>query len=170
MERHKASFEDEIEIVYKLCKHGWSDLIVIVGDQVHSFGVTHIFSDPISDLIDFCDLLLDGEDGSVRLHDEPGTTDFEVTTDPDQRHLVGVRISVSQFSHAPKNSMQLFSSFHMKRSQLLALFIYQFEKVEALCRERSYARDRPAFPLAAFRRLQRRWREHPLSRPQRELD
>ena len=149
---------DEFDLVYVLGKHGWSDLYLIVGGKVHEFQITHVMSDPIEELIDFCASLIDRRDCWIRLHDEPGATLIQATTNRAQRHLVDLSVFSSDGWDATPEAADLQVSLTTKSVLLINQILYQLEKVQALCDEKSYASERSGFPHRSFRNLTAKWR------------
>lgn len=144
---------DEIELLYSLGKHGWSDLYLIVQRKVHKFRITHIFSDPLDDFIDLCRALIDSQDYWIRLFDEPGATLINVAVDKNQTHLVELSVfEVASWESAPRDTEPVIKVV-IKSSQLIGLITHQLEKVQALCEENSYQKDRTEFPRKAFNEL-----------------
>jgi len=157
MPRSPSQHCDEFELVYALGKHGWSDLYLIISGEVHEFRITHVMSDPMDDLIDLCSSLLDRRDCWIRLCDEPGATLITTTINRQQRHLVDLSIFDSDDWEKPPEAADLQISVTTKATLLINQIVYQFHKVQALCSEKSYARDRDEFPHRAFRELIGKW-------------
>ncbi len=145
--RTPSRSEDDIDLLYRLSPSGWSDLVVLHEHDVHQFNITHIFSDPLGDLIALCTDLLKGADAcDVRLPDEPGATLIEVRRHADQRHIVSVRL----IDCNDKDEQTCVAAFNIKVRQLVDLFYYQFAKLRALSRERRYREARDDFPEETF--------------------
>jgi hypothetical protein len=51
---------DEIDLLYSLQPHGWSSCILCIGDLTHTFYISHVFGDPICDVIESTIQLLKG--------------------------------------------------------------------------------------------------------------
>lgn len=163
MVREPSNYTDEVDFVCVLEKYGWCELTVLMGGERHTFSITDIFSNPILDIINFCDLTLDGEDGRLIMCDEPGTTIMEIFTDEKQKHLIQITFSVnderpggSGFDASRQYNIVL--SFKMKRSQFLILMIFQLKKLHALCSEKSFSEERGEFPVREFLSLVEKWK------------
>ena len=158
MPKLRSELNDDIDLVYVLGKHGWSDLYIIIGQTTHAIRITHIVRDPISDLIELCCAILRGEEGhQIRLYDEPGATLLDVSRRRDLQHILSVRLYQTYgWDEAPSSSKPEIS-FDIKVSQFLALFYHQFDKLASLCGEKSYAKDRAAFPYAEFQAFRELW-------------
>jgi hypothetical protein len=156
MPRSQSRLNDEIDLVYRLGKHGWSDLYIISNDEVHAFRITHVISDPMSELIELCCALLRGEDRHwVRLPDEPGGTLIDVVRHKDQRHIISVKAySCDEWDVTPPSGT-LVLSFDMKVRQFVDVMYHQFDKLSSLWKEPSYQRDRGDFPKAEFLALKK---------------
>ncbi len=150
MARTPSRADDDIDLLYRLAPHGWGDLVVLVGDDLHRFQVSHVFSDPIAELMALCVALLKGEEShSVRLPNEPGEALIEVARHADQRHIVSVKL----IDCNDAGERTLVAAFDIKARQLVDLLYYQFSKIAALCRERRYRERRDTFPEAEFQAL-----------------
>lgn len=158
MPRSPSEHCDEIELVYVLGTHGWSDLYLIVSGTVHCFRITHVFSDPIKDLIGLCSSLIDRGDCWVRLYDEPGATLVQITPNRQQQHLVELLVFTSDSWEETPETADLRIRVTVKATLLIDQIVYQLYKTQALCSEESYARDRSDFPRNEFRDLIVKWK------------
>ncbi len=161
MPRSPSQHCDELELIYVLRKHGWSDLYLIVSGEIHEFVITHIMSDPIEDLIGLCSSIIDRSDCWIRLYGEPGATLVKVTSNRDQKHLVDLSIFGSDNWERSPEAADLQISVTTKAVLLIDQIVYQLYKIQALSNEKSYARDRSEFPQQAFKELIAKWEAEP---------
>jgi hypothetical protein len=148
--RTPSRAEDDIDLLYRLAPNGWGELVVLVGDDVHRLEVSHVFSDPVADLMALCVALLKGADShTVRLPNEPGEALIEIARHADQRHIVAVKL----IDCNDVGEQSLVAAFDIKARQLVELLYHQFAKLAALCREQRYRAARDSFPEAEFQNL-----------------
>lgn len=97
---------DDIDLLYVLAPHGWSVCILHIGDRIHKFLISHVFSDPIRDLIEATVSLLNGSsDVEFIWWDEPGGNQWRIVKNPDQHHRVKITVTVQQ----PRYSKEEFA-------------------------------------------------------------
>lgn len=58
---------DDIDILYILAPHGWSTCILYIGGTTHLLCISHVFGDPIYDLISTTISILSGIVRSSRI-------------------------------------------------------------------------------------------------------
>ena len=65
---------DEMDLLYVLETNGWSSCYLYLGNhEIYHMGPTHIFNDPIEELLDALILLLQGNsEAGFSWFDEPG--------------------------------------------------------------------------------------------------
>jgi hypothetical protein len=144
---------DDFDLIYILHRHGWSDLHVLSGSTKLEIGISHVFSNPIVDLIGLCKALLLGQQScSVTLRDEPGETVIEASVYPSQRHVIRVEIWWPAQGKKPPDD-KLLLQIDIKTKQFVGLIYRQIEKIRWLCEEKSYRANRNGFPHREFEEL-----------------
>jgi hypothetical protein len=65
---------DDFDILYVLEKHGWSNCFIYLGNsETYYMGPTHVFNDPIEELLKALILMLEGNsEVNFSWFDEPG--------------------------------------------------------------------------------------------------
>ena len=159
MTRSPREHCDEIDLVLVLGTHGWTDLYLIISGKVHAYLISHVMSDPLEEMISLCNALIDRSDSWIRLHGEPGATLVRTTVDRRQRHLVELAVFYSDSWDETPDDAELQLSVTVKSKLLIDQIGYQLYKIEALCKEPSYARDRSRFPTEIFMDLIAKWKD-----------
>jgi hypothetical protein len=149
---------DDVDILYVLGTHGWSKCILYIGDTTHSIdSISHVFGDPIGDLISATVSLLKGasEVEFVWWH-EPGGTQWKIVRSNDERHNILVTvIELSSDYGDPITQDTILAKFEIKVSHFSTFIYYQMKKISALLKEKSYEKNRSGeFPYAEFRKLE----------------
>lgn len=146
---------DSFDLVYICGIHGWSSLYIIMSGKFLAIRITHISSDPIGDLIHFCEDILQGKDTSlINLHDEPGSTLITASVIKSQRHLIHV-----EFWSCPENTLsparcKLLLELDIKTTRFVGLLYRQLDKVRWLYADKQYQTDRADFPHQQFKQLE----------------
>lgn len=148
-------YQDEVDVFYRLEKHGWSTLFLYIGDAVHEIGISHIFGEPIVDMIDWCQALAVGEEEcTILFNDEPGTIWLSFRRLARHQHVAHVALyDAPGIEHGPYTEGNLIAEIPVLRRQLALQLFLQLEKTALLCQDRHYARDRSIFPYTQFERL-----------------
>ncbi len=146
---------DDIDLLYVLRPHGWSDVLLYVGGDVHHFCTTHIFSDPTADLVQLAVSLSDrASEFKLFLWDEPGGHSLQFEQIPDQHHNYVARLCC--FPESPPEPSSLTETtlveFKVKADHFVKLIYGELEKMVRLLEEKSY-REHRDFPYTDFKRL-----------------
>lgn len=146
---------DQIDFLITLDSHGWSTCWIIADGKPIELTITHAFyRDPYVDLIDALLQLIKGE-SIVRFfwYGEPGGERIEIERNPEQKHLLKVRIDgfYESFDEEIKD-FEPTIHFEMKERQLLVQFYLQLKKIDELLQDNSFAKDRKNdFPAEHFK-------------------
>ncbi|MGV3611324.1 MAG: hypothetical protein ACO1N0_10270 [Fluviicola sp.] len=136
----------EIDFLLTLDGHGWSTCWIVIPDkQPIELTITHAFyRDPYVDLMDALSRLIKGESlVSFFWYGEPGGERIEIERNPEQHHLLNVRIDGFYESFADEiTDFAPTIHFEMKKSQFIVQFYFQLKKIETLLREPSFAKER----------------------------
>lgn len=136
---------DDINLLYVLRQHGWSEVLLFVGGEVSQFWVTHLFSDPSADLAQLA-IALHKRTPSVDLLlcDEPGGCAIHFVQLPDRRHMYAVRVcSFPEGPPAPSSrSETLITEFTVKADHFVKLITSELEKTVRLLEESSFREQR----------------------------
>ncbi|NDV60542.1 hypothetical protein [Bacteroides sp. 519] len=139
-----------IDLLLTLQPHGWSSCLIGDKNKRYEFLVTHVFSNPYSDLIQVLSELINGQQSATLLwYDEPGGHRIEFMVRQEN-----VLVSIDEFPqlcYEEPKSYQLVFEFEMELKQLIALFYFQLQKTEFLLRYKSFSENRAEyFPYQEF--------------------
>ncbi len=148
---------DDVDILYFLETHGWSTCILYIGGITHLLCISHVFSDPIYDLISATISILKGaSEIEFFWWGEPGGNHWKVVKNQEKRYQV--IITITEFPSCYGDLIteeKILVEFEIKISHFAALIYYQMKKIEALLAEKSFEKDRSGeFPYAEFRKLE----------------
>jgi hypothetical protein len=148
---------DDIDILYILAPHGWSTCILYIGGITHLLCISHVFGDPLYDLISATISILKGtSEVEFTWWDEPGGNRWKIVRNREKHHQVV--ITITEFSSSYGDLItegKVIVEFEIKVSHFATLIYYQIKKIEALLREKSFEKDRAGeFPYAEFLRLE----------------
>lgn len=146
---------DEINLLYVLREHGWSDIVFFVNGETHHIRVTHVFSDPVADLAQLAMKVHNRREAfELLLWDEPGGHLVRLERLKDQHHKYVFRLY--WFPEGPpeptSRTETLVSEFEVKGEHLVKLIRGELEKTAALLEEKSY-REHRDFPIREFKHL-----------------
>jgi hypothetical protein len=149
--------EDNFDLLYVLLPHGWSTCILYLGDRIHQLFISHVFGDPIGDIIEATTALLKGASAVEFIWwDEPGGNRWQITRNPKQHHKV--RVTVTEFSSSCGEQItqeETLAEFEIQLSHFSTIVYFQMKKTAALLGEKSFEKNRSGkFPYAAFRQLE----------------
>jgi hypothetical protein len=147
---------DEFDLLYVRNRHGWSELHVVTRTNSIMVPISHIFSDPIEDLVDLCSALLSGAHRHLTiLRDEPGSTVLLASIYPKQKHIVRIELwQCAGWSDLPPHGQRLLS-LDVKVRQFVGLVYRQLDKVRWLCEDKKYRHERRMSSYAAIEQLGR---------------
>lgn len=136
---------DDIDFLYVLRPHGWSDLLLYVGGEIHHLCITHVFSDPIVDLSYLASSLHHRVPAiELFLWDEPGGYRLRFKQFNEQHHWYAVQLA--SFPEGPPESSQctetVLVAFNIKADHFVKLIYSQLEKTAKLCEDKSYRKHR----------------------------
>jgi hypothetical protein len=153
----KRSDRDDIDILYILQPHGWSTCILYVGDTIHTFHISHVFGDPIYDVIEATIQILKGaSEVEFIWWDEPGGTRWKIVRNQDRQHQISIVVMEfpSSYGELIKDERAVVE-VEIKVSHFATLIYYQMKKIETLLKEKSFEKNRPGeFPYVEFRKLE----------------
>jgi len=149
---------DDIDLLYVLGRHGWSDLVLWVGGEITQLRITHVFNDPLEELAQMAiDLRERMPQMAFILWDEPGghRPEFNRVADQPHKYVVQIR-SFPDGPPLPSDwSDDFILEFRVKADHLMKLIYFQLEKLARLTEEKSY-REHREFSYQAFKRLKSR--------------
>jgi hypothetical protein len=148
---------DDIDILYMLEPHGGSTCILYVRDTMHSLWISHVFGDPIYDLISATISLLKGAlEVEFIWWGEPGGNQWRIIRSKDECHKIAVTVTKlsSDYGH-PIIQQEVIAEFEIKVTHFATLVYYQMKKIETLLKEKSFEKNRSGeFPYAEFHKLE----------------
>jgi hypothetical protein len=149
---------DDIDILLTLHPHGWSSCFLFVRDKTFEFSITHVFSDPYSDLIQALSNLINGQkDVTFYFFGEPGGQRFEIKKLMTEQHKV--LVSINEFSESFDEEPKKYDStitFEIKLRQLIAIFYLQLQKTYLLLRDKQFSENRANdFPFQEFHKFEK---------------
>jgi hypothetical protein len=144
---------DDIDFFYILENHGWSTCLIYIRGKIYSFGPTHIFNNPIEELLISLTALLNDEDEiKFKWFDEPGHYDWLIKRNTDQKHKIKVTITNAvqlEFKSHPELET---ISFKVKLKLFSLCVLKQMEKINDLLTEPSFKENkRTEFPYKEFK-------------------
>jgi len=145
---------DQIDLLYVLRPHGWSELLLYVGGEVQQICVSHVFSSPTGDLIRLAHQLLTRRKSmALLLWDEPGGHSLTFEQVADQHHLYLVRLSsFPEDWPSERRTESLILEFCVKADHFLKLIYAELSKVLTLLEDKTYRKYRD-FPYQEFKGL-----------------
>ena len=155
---NKIEQTDDIDILMTLNPHGWSSCFLFVSDSTFKFAITHVFSDPYSDLIQTLSNLINGQKEAIfYFYGEPGGQRFEIKRIMTQQDHVIVSINefAKLFYEEPKE-YDLSITFEIKLRQLIAIFYLQLQKTHFLLQDKKFSENRAKnFPFQEFHKFEK---------------
>lgn len=148
---------DDIDLMYVLSPHGWSTCFLSIDKQIYELGITHVFGDPIRDLIEATTSLLKGVAAAeFTWWDEPGGNRWTLLRNTTQKHWM--KIIITEFSSRYGDQIKdekLLVEFEIKISHFATLIYFQMKKLAILLKEKSFEQHRSGeFPYRAFSKLE----------------
>jgi len=151
-------YPDDIDFVYVLQNHGWSNCYINIEGAIYQMGPTHVFDNPIEVLLDAFICLLKGENEvSFKWHDEPGEYIWTVTRNKEQRHKILVSISHCFYMNSPNelNPDAIQLEFEVKQRLFCICILRQMQKIQDLMTEPSFNENRRGqFPNRTFKEFE----------------
>ena len=157
-DQNKMEQTDNIDILLTLNPHGWSSCFLFVRDKTFEFVITHVFSDPYSDLIQALSNLISGQkDTTFYWYGEPGGHRFEIKKLMTQQDKVIVSINeFSELIYEEPKEYELTVTFEIKWRQLIAIFYLQLQKTHFLLRDKQFSENRAKnFPFQEFHKFEK---------------
>ena len=108
---------EELDILYVLERYGWSSCFLYHGgDELTYMGPTHIFNDPISELLNGLILMLKGEkDVIFSWYDEPGEYEWSIQRFEKEHHRINILITeYSEMTKSPERRTIKETQFNTK--------------------------------------------------------
>jgi hypothetical protein len=88
-----SAFKDDVDLLFVLSHHGWSVCLLYVGGQTHELLISHVFGEPLNDLLEAAISLLKGSaNAEFTWWSEPAGTQWQLARNLDQRHKVSVTV------------------------------------------------------------------------------
>mgnify|MGYP003384616724 CR=1 FL=1 len=151
----------EIDFNCQLGEHGWSEFRFASGDSEAIIRTTHIFSNPLIELLESLVELLKGEKKSTFYwYDEPGSYKVEFEIEPSQHHLVIINIT----EHAStgewnENDTTIFEYRFYTKLQLFSACVFgELGKLNELMKVRTYAENRNSeYPYSFIKEFNREY-------------
>jgi len=135
----------EIDFNYLLGEHGWSEVRVASEKSEALIRTTHIFNNPLADLINALKELLAGEKKSnFYWYDEPGTYKVDLEIDTLQHHLVQIYITEHASTGEWNENDRTISEYEFcTKLQLFCACVYgELSKLNELMKVRTYSENR----------------------------
>ncbi|MEZ8156086.1 hypothetical protein ACED66_07635 [Vibrio splendidus] len=143
-----------IDLTYILDGHGWSSCYLIIDNEQHLFGPTHILNNPLEELVNAENILIgDSSDVSFKWFDEPGLYQWDIVRDLNEKHLISISINTyAEWEPSTKPEQQL--KFKCKLSEFLFCLYYQLVKLDKLLTDKSFSKYRACdFPRQAYKKF-----------------
>ncbi len=148
--------DKDFELLFWLNQHRWSDLCLFANGEQYWYRVSHVFTDPISDIVEFTLAILRKEPSlTIVLPYEPGETTLRYQIDDRDVDTVCLEF----FDHADIGGTKHLDSpelcLHVGRARLLWSLYYQLAKTADLCEFDPYHRASTVFPMKRFQKLRK---------------
>ncbi|MCB9399062.1 MAG: hypothetical protein H6510_14705 [Acidobacteria bacterium] len=152
----------EIVFSFNLRPHGWSEFRFWVDGHELRFRTTHLFNNPLADLLQSLTTLLAGSKNiDFFWFDEPGTVKVEMATLPDQPDLVHVHLTEHDSTGTWNDSDKTLAehSFGVQLQHLGACLYGEMVKLNELMKLESFAQNRrSAYPTAEMNTFMQAYR------------
>ena len=145
--------DDRINLSLILHPNGWGTCYIHLGHHLHELTMSFIFGDPLTDLINTMQKLIQGENEMDLLwHDEPGGHWIQINRQKDKKHLLIVQIA--EFAESYEEEIKEFKTvcqFEIKEKLLLTHIYFELKKIKQLLTDKHYANNRQEdFPFQRF--------------------
>lgn len=135
----------EIEFSYCLGEFGWSDVRFLEENGEMCIRATHVFNNPLAELLDSVTNLLKGmKEVEFLWFDEPGTYKIEIGIDLDQHHLIHISIAEhDSFGEWNEYDKTISEKVICVKLQHLCASVYgEMVKLNELMKMKSYSLNR----------------------------
>jgi len=153
----KMNNSDDIDFFYSLDGYGWSTCYIFVGRRIYHMGPTHIFGNPLEELLYAFEKILKGETVvEFKWYDEPGEYRWKITTDKRQQHMMKIEIAgCTELVFDSKSKVKTLI-FNVKIKMFCLCVFYQMEKIRGLMSEKSCQKIRgDEFPHAEYKEFRK---------------
>jgi hypothetical protein len=148
--------KDDIDLLYILRPHGWSICILHVNGRIHELSISHVFGEPIRDLVEATIAILKGATAvEFTWWSEPGGVQWQINRNIQQQHRVKIVVTdlLSDFGE-PVKPRGTLAEFEIKTNHFSTLVYTQMLKIMLLLQEQSFEKNRSGeFPYVEFRKL-----------------
>lgn len=144
-ERNWAVETQELEIHYSLGKYGWSDIRFFDLSGELRIRATHIFNNPLAEILQSVSELLKGSMKAEFLwFEEPGTFKIELKINTDQNHAVHIKVFEHESTGSWNDSDKTISqkTYYVKLQQLSASLYGEMVKLNELMKIKSFSENR----------------------------
>ncbi|MBK7885260.1 MAG: hypothetical protein IPJ81_16880 [Chitinophagaceae bacterium] len=146
----------DVDFLYNLNGSGWSQCKLFLETAEISIFNTHIFNNPIEELISAINKILKGEENvSFIWHREPGGHSWKIVKDKKADIL---NITIDKFSGDEIRNTETLVEFKIKVRQFIILVYYQMKKIAELLKDKSYnsqGNRNEDFPFAIFTEMEK---------------
>lgn len=139
---------DDIDLFYTLKEHGWSTCYLFINGKMHEMIISHVFNDPIGEMLDSLIVILSGaKESNFSWFDEPGEYHWNLKRYQDRQHIIIINIT--------SDDKQLDGlSFEIKIKHFCILLLSQMMKIQELLRENYSNKNRKGkFPYQIFKQF-----------------
>jgi hypothetical protein len=150
----------DMDIQLHLAQHGWSRCRLFIDTEQHLLIMTHIFSNPLEDLLNALTQLLrfPETEAECTWHDEPGFYHWSFFHEKPELKI-HILLGNSHYNKHARSYGEI--EFHTTLREFCILVFTQMQKIELLLRSSVYAQDRiEEFPRAACDDFYREVRRH----------
>ncbi|ESQ86848.1 hypothetical protein ABAC460_21770 [Asticcacaulis sp. AC460] len=154
---------EDIGFSFILRRYGWSDLYIVLADTAVEIGITHVFNDPETELLELCNAVLNNVSTTIALYDEPGRHVISLTSQPQQHTMLLEILEGGSYGtgDAITGNEKILASARVKRKQLLGLAMAELWKLRFFLRDPSYQKARAGnFPSDRLEALNAEWDVH----------
>lgn len=136
---------DDFDILLILEPHGWSDFYLFVEDKKFNSSITHVFTDPYSDVMDsLLDLIKEKNETQFIWYGEPGGCKFEIKTIQNQQHKAIISVYDFDETCGFELNFKLVMQFEVKIKHFILIFYLQLKKNVLLLNDKHFAKIRSA--------------------------
>ena len=136
---------NDFDLIYNFDCHGWSTCHLLMNNEVIRFDITHIFNNPISEIIDSAIKLLKKENYvSFLWFEEPGTIQWNIERLKKEQHKAKFKITEFESMGEVRPNSKIFKEyeFEYKIDYFIKIVYIQMEKIFLLLKDKSYRSNR----------------------------
>lgn len=165
MQIENLPLDDDTQVHFDFCRHGWSDLFFTKKGQVWAFRVSGVFTDFPFEVLNICKAIISNSFLRTALCDEPGGAVLELKPDKEQQHTVlltiyEIKAPLGGFDASEEGERVL--SIRIRRQRLIQMLMAELWVIHISLKQPSYQKGRSSFPHTELREMNLLWDESDL--------